>query len=74
MSPRPLTLPAHGTRYRYNAFKCRCPLCRADNARYERERRADGRDARRSVVVTDSGRRLPAVQFALPFHRTDPPW
>jgi len=66
-------LPAHGTRYRYNhrTHACRCTKCRQANARYIQGWKASKRpDAVRSTIVTDSGRRLPVVQFALPFHRT----
>ncbi len=33
-----LKIPAHGTRYRYTGFQCRCKKCREANAAYQRVR------------------------------------
>jgi hypothetical protein len=41
--PDPAMIPAHGTNPRYAKHRCRCGLCRAAHAAYERARRADQR-------------------------------
>jgi hypothetical protein len=44
--------PRHGTRHGYVYFKCRCDLCRAAQAEYQRKNRADLRE--RLAEVFDS--------------------
>jgi hypothetical protein len=63
-------LPPHGTRYRYNhrTHRCRCQKCRQGNAAYMRTLRA----AKKTDFRTASGRPLTAVQYALPFYRSQP--
>ena len=34
------TVPAHGTLHRYNAYKCRCQMCRQRKSEYEKDRKA----------------------------------
>lgn len=53
-----MSIQSHGTRTRYDKHQCRCGLCRAANAKYERDRRAG---VRLSVPAGEVRARLNAL-------------